>query len=645
MRYLRIILISLLISVVYGCAYVTQGLYPDRNRGALLTEKDTAQPFTEGITEIVYPSQGWNEAESLWFYNTTQGSNLMPYNIFLHLEQADNREAFRDNKNIRKFRYLTQKSTFGNPDGLPLGWVKDTYRGKDYIGLTCAACHTGQVNYGKYAIRIDGGPTLADMETMLLELEAALKASLRSNDHKDEKFSRLADAVFGSRAKNDKALTQFTDELQAAYEQIKNYNQTNLPAFGEQNQGRMYYGYARLDAFGRIFNRILEHINPHESVALNPPNAPVSYPFLWDTPYHDFVQWNGIADNGATLGLGPLGRNIGEVLGVFASIDIDYKKEKNKDKLRYYTSADTLNLARLERHLKKLQSPSWRELSQSGVLPEIDEQLAEQGKRLFTDYACVACHADIDRSDNSRRVVAQFTSHKNLGTDRTMADNAINYCGNSGLLINQENAPCLDQGQLDTNMASVASLLSNTVTGVIKSSSEKSLDFAWTRDWMRKIYVGALSIFGNPIRDTQRHVDLKVANKQAISVYKGRPLNGIWATAPYLHNGSVPNLYDLFLPACEGATYYSEQDKRKCRPEKFSVGNPELDPINVGFEQSESQSYPGLFTFDVSLPGNSNKGHEYAAGKTPSPIMLANGEFQKDDEGNVIFRKTTGNES
>ena len=33
--------------------------------------------------------------------------------------------------------------------------------------------------------------------------------------------------------------------------------------------------------------------------------------------------------------------------------------------------------------------------------------------------------------------------------------------------------------------------------------------------------------------------------------YKARPLNGIWATAPFLHNGSVLTLYDLLLPADE----------------------------------------------------------------------------------------------
>ena len=56
---------------------------------------------------------------------------------------------------------------------------------------------------------------------------------------------------------------------------------------------------------------------------------------------------------------------------------------------------------------------------------------------------------------------------------------------------------------------------------------------------------------------------------------KGRALNGIWATAPYLHNGSVPTLYDLLLPAAD-------------RPKKFRVGSRELDVKKVGLKQGES---------------------------------------------------------
>jgi hypothetical protein len=74
--------------------------------------------------------------------------------------------------------------------------------------------------------------------------------------------------------------------------------------------------------------------------------------------------------------------------------------------------------------------------------------------------------------------------------------------------------------------------------------------------------------------------------------YKGRPLNGIWATAPYLHNGSVPNLDELLKPPAE-------------RIPQFRLGSREFDPVKVGFVNE------GDFEFDTTLPGNSNSGHTY----------------------------------
>ena len=56
---------------------------------------------------------------------------------------------------------------------------------------------------------------------------------------------------------------------------------------------------------------------------------------------------------------------------------------------------------------------------------------------------------------------------------------------------------------------------------------------------------------------------------------QSRVLNGIWATAPYLHNGSVPNLWELFKPA---------RDRRT----NFMVGSPVFDPKNVGYDASQS---------------------------------------------------------
>jgi len=82
--------------------------------------------------------------------------------------------------------------------------------------------------------------------------------------------------------------------------------------------------------------------------------------------------------------------------------------------------------------------------------------------------------------------------------------------------------------------------------------------------------------------------------------YKARPLDGVWATAPYLHNGSVPNLY-LMLGT------KAERDEVA-----FSAESREFDPVNVGLV---TKDLPKLERFDVNLPGNSNAGHEFREGK------------------------------
>ena len=76
--------------------------------------------------------------------------------------------------------------------------------------------------------------------------------------------------------------------------------------------------------------------------------------------------------------------------------------------------------------------------------------------------------------------------------------------------------------------------------------------------------------------------------------YKARPLNGIWATAPFLHNGSVPSLYQLLLPAND-------------RDPVFYVGSREFDPVKVGFVSTQADAN---FRFDTATPGNRNSGHE-----------------------------------
>lgn len=581
-----------------GCNLFTQGVSVDDDRGAIASRKDS---FGDSASRVVYPKQNWSAADSSWFYNTTQGSNLLPYGIFLNLEMADSTQLFRGDDNINRLRYLPQKASADNPGALPVGWVNNKYNGKEYIGFTCAACHTSQINYQGVAIRIDGGASLADMESMLKTLASALQASI----DQPEKFERLAHKVLKENYAEQK--DSFRTELTEVAQQIHRYNQANEPRHGEQS---VAYGYARLDAFGRIYNRILSHLTPQDLTNSNPANAPVSYPYLWDTPQHDFVQWNGVGDN---EGSGPLTRNVGEALGVFADFDL----HQNEGDKGYRSSVNLQNLALMEQQLASLWSPSWEDLAKQQVLPPINQALAEKGREVFMAYQCHGCHEAIDRTAPNRRIIAQFASLQTIGTDPLMAMNALRYTGKSGLFEGQKLDPRNPDSKRFEAITPVLPALSRATGGVALEAGDQA----------------ASATDKNPVGETHRHLDYEVVNKKdprTLAAYKARPLNGIWATAPYLHNGSVPSLYELFMPSCSDEEIAGG---KTCRPNRFTLGTLELDPAKVGFVQRDPAAYPGLFVFDTRLPGNSNRGHEYTAGVTPIFVLDKNGHPVRDANG------------
>ncbi|MEZ6115955.1 MAG: hypothetical protein R3C28_05205 [Pirellulaceae bacterium] len=89
------------------------------------------------------------------------------------------------------------------------------------------------------------------------------------------------------------------------------------------------------------------------------------------------------------------------------------------------------------------------------------------------------------------------------------------------------------------------------------------------------------------------------------SGYVAPPLDGIWASAPYLHNGSVPTLWHLLHP--------SE------RPAVWKRTTQQYDPIRVGLPVDAWDQLPADVTdaavkrtyFDTSRFGMRSSGHDY----------------------------------
>jgi hypothetical protein len=89
------------------------------------------------------------------------------------------------------------------------------------------------------------------------------------------------------------------------------------------------------------------------------------------------------------------------------------------------------------------------------------------------------------------------------------------------------------------------------------------------------------------------------------SGYVAVPLDGLWLRAPYLHNGSVPSLWDLLeIP--------------ENRPQLFYRGYDVYDPQKVGFITEGSEAERTGFRHETSVPGNGNGGHRYGTALSPA---------------------------
>ena len=583
---------------------VTLGLYGCDNNQDVVVDDIKAVKVVGEKAEVITLGQGWTKDEGMDFYRTSQGSQLLPYSWFMALEQSDNNNLFRDDAYVKQLGYIPQPATASiNPDGLPIGFVKDDnmedflvsalsasrlssneqgvpeYR--EWLGLTCAACHTSEITYNDQTLRIDGGPPMSDFQAMIKTLSTALTATVNDNN----KLTRFAKNVLAEGGYNEIEQQRLKLEIIAYTAWLNDYIKINYDGLVTP------YGYGRLDAFGAILNRVTSSFIGIEANA-TPANAPVSYPFLWNTSQLSWVQWNGSANN-------HIGRNVGEVSGVFAHTILD---TPNDDE-RFYSSAKIVNLDRLEQLMIKLDSPKW-----GAPLPAIDATKAAKGEALFAAN-CVMCHSIRDDKGefpmtDPNPVGKQFiqihmTALKEIGTDPLMATNFVNEALNVDPGVMRSYLPEQYQNADETPKVPRGAILKVVVRNVIQ---KQLAAFSPPLDRKQKL---ELTGYHLPVEEGGPTPPNPVA-------YKARPLNGVWATAPYLHNGSVSSLYQLLLPDTE-------------REKSFYVGSRELNTEQVGFEPDQDGNHFLFNTVDAQgevIPGNSNHGH---SGKYYTQIQ-ANGD-------------------
>jgi mono/diheme cytochrome c family protein len=573
---------------------------------ALLTASVTwAQDSTP-----IFADQGsnWTPANRADFYSRDQGSRMIPLAWLQALKQPNGQPFLADS--LSRYGYLPNPA---NSNGLPVGFTASGPAGAQTAGMTCAACHTRQITAEGKTYRIDGGPAIVDFQSFLADLDTAVGQVLSNDAH----FNPFAVAVLGSATPDADDVATLRENVDLWYLRFHTIVTRALPTPG--------WGPARLDAVGMIFNRLTGlDLGPPPSFLIadniKKADAPVRYPFLWNAAIQDKTQWPGFADNGSDI-LG-LARNLGEVYGVFGVFEP--RQELLIINFLHNNSANFDGLGRLEDLIRKLGPPKWPWL--------IDTNLAAQGKAIYArptaQGGCNDCHGIRPGTVRFPLVRTWATPVQNVGTDTREYD-ILAWTAKTGVL---EGAfiPFVTSPLKDTDLA--FNVLATSVLGTIaehvvsgsgvptasamvatKTGAQPSVSPARSRPKLTRLPPALRDLqgaFNGPTAPPSELQDFHVQGFQVPTPapraappsrgsYEARVMQGVWAAAPYLHNGSVPTLAELLKPAAE-------------RVKQFKVG-PAYDTDHVGLAVEQTHFDHTMVTTDCSdlNSGNSRCGHEF----------------------------------
>jgi hypothetical protein len=538
-------------------------------------------PEYHATQEVHWLDQNWTPDVWNGFYHTPQGSEIIPFAWFMALEQPKftlnpftTIPQFSDQNYLGRFGFLPADTSALNPDSLPVGLAKDdtfvdpyTNEHRTVVAFTCSACHTGQLDIlnaqnQRIGLRIDGGSSLVNPTLF----EAELGKALLLTEKIPTRFNRFAKRVLGP--------NYSADAKTALKGQLKQLVRSGLQLEKLRDTKHIYpqeFGFGRVDALNDIGNRVFASQLSESNWGVSA--APVTFPHIWETSWFDFVQYNGSIPN-------PLVRNIGEALGVRSPIVLTGDKKN-----WFKTSVNIKNLVLMEQWLagdapyQGLQAPTWPEQ----FLGPIDREKAANGQKLYAEL-CSSCHyasRDVLQRDAAEESPIYWTARNSLGQPLlkvVMTDLDV---------IGTDPKQATDFINRKTDTLDLA-------LGVINGGEALN----YVVEQVAKRYFAENNVSEeDQLKYTNGH-KLGTEYPRAPHAYRARPLTGIWATPPFLHNGSVPTLYHLLSPVSE-------------RPVEFTLGNRLFNPKLVGYEFGPTTNMPPLNT---KLLGNSNSGHEFNEG-------------------------------
>jgi hypothetical protein len=574
---------------------------------------------------------GLTAAQKQTFYHLSQGSEILPWILLTAVDVADPGSARPFVDNLERYGLLPDPARDGLPVGLTVSSNPFTF-GMDFVGVNCAACHVSELRHGNKAVRVDGAPNMFNLQLFYSEAIEAVLATTSDRGKLWRALKRLGRQDYqrygiaapfvrpAALAYSGANVLLHRDRLDARLELI-----AVIRAAKEQRDPQHpTSGFSRLDAFDGTRNFMFTRLRKADAsgeFSVNRANmvkldAPVKFPWLWSKKASppqpvdayrqnperfplvwgfkdfDWVEWTM---NTNTV----MERNFTETLGAGSTVVLDPRRDS-----LFESSIPIRNLHELELTAYYLDPPRWP----AAVFGDINPDLAAAGERIFQTQ-CAGCHEyGEDRRTPTGLLRLRGMIPDEVGTDPVVALRISCPVPDTGALSIQPRSYSAEQSTLLKDCAGVkagtaftGNSFARTVQIAVDGIKQKAYTAAGVDVALQK------SMEDVARRGPVRWRDTLLDTRPPEGPYAARPLYGIWAAAPYLHNGSVPTLYHLLLPP--------EQ-----RPKTFALGSRQYDPVKLGFVVDTACGQKDCLV-DTTRTGDGNGGHLWGTDLAESDRM------------------------
>jgi mono/diheme cytochrome c family protein len=512
---------------------------------------------------VIDLQQGWRPEEVDLYHHTSEGTNLAPLELALHLPDPK-RPGHRFLEDLdKRYGFIASPVSSSNPHGLPVGLAVDPrpqrFGDRAYLGLTCAVCHTRELRakpvswrqgFQPMRIPVHGGPGLVNLLAFDNDFYSAFEALLAD----DSAMVRYGAEVLDT-PPDEEAIAGLRREIEDLLGPVRATRQV-MHAMGVE---RADFGFGNLNALSQgnynnvgltawLVSRGLIQQSGETPLKIGFEGT-VNLPPVWFAHQDEWAQWFAEIHH-------PGPRNW--VQSVSSSPVRPPRQAEALKEAAIVGSVDFDGIDAIQEAVIRLRTPLWPQNAFGALNP----QQVEKGGALFGQH-CASCHVPSPQPANGAGRRFRERRAFAVGTDPVAVEQFAAGAEQraAGLTRLSEAILRLRHAQLLKRFNNDATLVANTE---LFDSKGLPNNFALARDY----------------------------NGKEGPAYWAPSLQGVFATSPYLHNGSVRTLGDLLTPP--------EQ-----RPAQFHTGTNVYDPRELGLRDD------GPFVYDTSEPGKSAQGHAY----------------------------------